>query len=329
MARLVLGLGVSHTPQMSMPSELWASYARHDRKNPNLVYHRRRWEYDDLVAERAADGIAERIGEEAFAGLHARAQTAVATLAETLARVAPDVVVVVGDDHHELFSADSMPTFAVYWGDTVQAIPPEKLWFPEVATAAWALYGDKPETYPCHAGLGEHLIRHLNGSGFDVAQVRAQPPGESIGHTVVLVRNRIMDRAAEPLPVVPLLLNTYFEPNRPTPARCWALGKAVAAAIEAYPEDLRVAVVASGGLSHFVVDEEIDRAVLAAMKDRDEEAIAGLSGEDFVSGTSEAMGWLTVGGACAALDMEVVDYIPAYRTEAGTGCGMAMVRWTR
>ncbi len=328
MAQLVLGLGVSHTPQMSMPSDLWASYARHDRKNPNLIYRRKKWAYEDLVAARAGDGIAERVNEQSFSALHARAQAAVGSLAAGLAEAAPDVVVVVGDDHHEIFAADSMPTFAVYWGETVRAIPPEKFWFPEVATAAWALYGEQPETYPCHAPLGEHLIRSLNRSGFDVAQVRAQPEGQSIGHTVVLVRNRLMDRESEPLPMVPVLLNTYFEPNRPTPARCWELGKGLAAAIEAYPEELRVAVIASGGLSHFVVDEELDRAVLSAMQNRDEEAIAGFSGEDFVSGTSESMGWLAVGGACAKLDMEIVDYIPAYRTEAGTGCGMAMVRWS-
>jgi 3-O-methylgallate 3,4-dioxygenase len=327
MARIVAGLGVSHTPQMSMPSELWASYARHDTRNPNLIFRRKKWAFEDLVAARATEGIAERINEAEFAALHARAQAAVRTLADSLARAAPDVVVVVGDDHHEIFSADSMPTFAVYWGETVTAIPPEKLWFPEVATAKWALYGEREETYPCHPALGEHLIRRLNATGFDVAQVRAQPEGASIGHTVVLVRNRLMDRDRPSLPVVPLLLNTYFEPNRPTPARCWGLGGALAAAIEDYPEDLAVAVVASGGLSHFVVDEEIDRAVLHAMRERDEEAIAALSPEDFVSGTSEALGWLTVGGACAGLSMEVVDYLPAYRTAAGTGCGMAMVRW--
>lgn len=327
MAQLVLGLGVSHTPQMSMPSNLWASYARHDRKNPNLIYERKKWAYDDLVAYRAAEGIAARVNEAEFAALHSRAQAAVGVLARSLADAEPDVVVVVGDDHHELFSEDSMPTFAIYWGDSVRAIPPEKLWFPEVATAAWALYGERPESYPVHAELGSHLISHLNGQGFDIAQVRSQQPGASIGHTVVLVRNRLMDRAAAPVPMVPLLLNTYFEPNRPTPRRCWALGKALAAAIEAYPQDLRVAVVASGGLSHFVIDERIDRALLAAMGERDEAAIDGMSSEDFVSGTSEAMGWLTVGGACARLRMDVVDYLPAYRTEAGTGCGMAMVRW--
>ncbi|MFB6395864.1 hypothetical protein [Polymorphospora lycopeni] len=327
MAQIVLGLGVSHTPQMSMPSNLWASYASNDRKNPNLIYRRKKWAFDDLVAARAGDGITERINEEEFAALHARAQAAVSILANELARAAPDVVVVVGDDHHELFSEDHMPTFAVYWGETVTAIPPEKFWFPEVATAAWALYGEQRETYPCDPALGAHLIRHLNSGGFDVAQIRAQPEGESIGHTVVLVRNRLMDRSKPVLPIVPLLINTYFEPNLPTPQRCWQLGKALRAALEAYPPETRVAVIASGGLSHFVVDETIDRAVLAAMAGRDEAAIAALVPADFVSGTSEAMGWLTVGGACGGLDMDVVDYIPAYRTAAGTGCGMAMVRW--
>ena len=50
--------------------------------------------------------------------------------------------------------------------------------------------------------------------------------------------------------------------------------------------------------------------------------------DDFVSGTSESLCWLTVAGACLDQSMEIVDYVPAYRSPAGTGCAMGMVRWT-
>jgi hypothetical protein len=137
-----------------------------------------------------------------------------------------------------------------------------------------------------------------------------------------------MDRDSDPLPVVPVVINTYFPPNRPNPLRCWQFGQAIKRAIKAYDHDTRVAVIASGGLSHFVVDEELDRRLLDAIGTRDEADIAAMSADDFQHGTSESLCWFTSGGACDELTMELLAYVPAYRTLAGTGCGMAMARWT-
>jgi aromatic ring-opening dioxygenase catalytic subunit (LigB family) len=71
------------------------------------------------------------------------------------------------------------------------------------------------------------------------------PPARHFGHAFGFVIRRLLGDGQ--IPVVPLLLNTFYPPNQPSPARCYALGKALRQAIEAYPEDLRVAVVASGG----------------------------------------------------------------------------------
>src|SRR5262249_60226112 len=103
--------------------------------------------------------------------------------------------------------------------------------------------------------------------------------------------------------------------------------RATGAPVASSPEPLRVAVVATGGLSHFVVDEEIDRAMLAALEANDEAAIAALDPRAYVSGTSESLCWFAIGGACSDKRMETVDYVPGYRTLAGTGCAMGMVRW--
>jgi 3-O-methylgallate 3,4-dioxygenase len=328
LAAIVLGLGISHSPQVSLPPDTWAAYAARD---PNtffpLLYKRKVWQYDDLVRARADQGIAERINEESFAALYDRVQVGVAELASALKQARPDVLVVIGDDHHEVYSADSMPTFAVYWGSDVDSIPPTDI-FPAVRPAAWALFGEKPETYPCHGKLGEHMIIEMNRVGFDVAQLARQPDGVSVGHPFIMVRTRLMDPDAPLTPMVPVLVNTYFPPNRPTPWRCWDFGKALRSVIESFPEDLRVAVIASGGLSHFVVDEDIDRALLAAMQEGDEKKVAALEPEDFESGTSESLCWLVAGGACTHLNMTVVEYAPGYRTAGGTGCAMTMVRWS-
>ena len=328
MAEVVLGIAVSHSPQMSMPGENWAAYAANDHRFP-LIFRGKKWDWDELVAHREPEGIVDQLDLESFRAKADRIDTAVTTLRETLAETAPDVIVIVGDDHHEMFTVNLMPTLTVYWGETVNAIPPpEEKIYETVKPAAWALYGDREEAYTCDAALGQYLLHALNAAGYDAAHMDKQAEGQSIGHTFIVARTRLTDTTKPMPPIVPILVNTYFPPNVPTPSRCYAFGKALKAAIESYPEDLRIAVVATGGLTHFVVDEQLDRSLLDAMMNKDEAAVAALSPDDFVSGTSESLCWLTVAGACLDQSMEIVDYVPAYRSPAGTGCAMGMVRWT-
>jgi hypothetical protein len=126
---------------------------------------------------------------------------------------------------------------------------------------------------------------------------------------------------------VPVLLNTYFPPNQPTPRRCYQLGQALRRTIEAWPSAKRVGIVASGGLSHFFVDEELDRHVLEILAKRDVDAIGALPAAQLESGSSEIRNWLAAAGAVEHLDLEVLDYVPCYRSEAGTGVGMAFAVW--
>ncbi|MBO0693944.1 MAG: hypothetical protein J2P58_13655, partial [Acidimicrobiaceae bacterium] len=106
-------------------------------------------------------------------------------------------------------------------------------------------------------------------------------------------------------------------------------GRAIASAITAWEEDARVAVVCSGGLSHFVVDEELDRDLLDALVKKDADALRSLPRHRLYSATSESLNWVTLGGAMAdvPLQAEVVDYVTGYRSPAGTGGGWAFMRW--
>ena len=67
-----------------------------------------------------------------------------------------------------------------------------------------------------------------------------------------------------PPPTVPIILNTFYPPNQPTAARCVAFGKVLGRAIKNWKDEARVAVIASGGLSHFVIDEALDKLILRA-----------------------------------------------------------------
>src|SRR3546814_11172903 len=104
----------------------------------------------------------------------------------------------------------------------------------------------------------------------------------------------LMDEA-NPLPIVPLALNTYYAPNQPTPRRCYALGQAIRRAVESYPEDIKVAVIASGGLSHFVVDEELDRGLIEASRTTDVAAPPSMAGAEHNSGSRETLNKKTNG----------------------------------
>jgi hypothetical protein len=107
------------------------------------------------------------------------------------------------------------------------------------------------------------------------------------------------------------------------------LGRAIGKAVKAWDGSERVAVIGSGGLSHFVVDEELDKQLLGALERNDEATLSSLPRERLYSATSESLNWVALGGAMGQTDlrMELVDYVPVYRTPAATGGGWAFARW--
>jgi hypothetical protein len=235
---------------------------------------------------------------------------------------------VIGDDQNEWFGPDNQPALCIYWGESVDNLPPPIEKVPPLRRLSyWGLYGDGANrTFPVDAALGRHLVESLTRDfDFDVAHLRVQPRHGPFGHAWSFVHQRLMgDRV---VPVVPVLLNTYYPPNQPTPRRCLRLGRAIRQAIEAWPVRKRVAVVASGGLSHFFVDEELDRHVLDLLAKKDGDALGALPAAQLESGNSEIRNWIATAGAVEHLAMRLVDYVPSYRSEAGSGVGMAFAVW--
>ena len=85
--------------------------------------------------------------------------------------------------------------------------------------------------------------------------------------------------------------------------------------------------MASGGLSHFTVDEELDREVIRALSEKDADALQGLPRRRLNSGNSEIRNWICAGVALEHLDLRCVTYCPGYRTPAGTGTGLCFAQW--
>ena len=88
-------------------------------------------------------------------------------------------------------------------------------------------------------------------------------------------------------------------------------------------------VVASGGLSHFVVDETFDRNIVNAMTDNDFGSVTSYPEGYFQAGSAEIKSWIAAGGAMAGAGLagHLVSYEPLYRTEAGTGSSAAFMVW--
>jgi 3-O-methylgallate 3,4-dioxygenase len=97
MAKIVLGLATSHSPMLCVPSKEWVrSYGAKDQHDPSLGH------YQELYRQNASR-LEPQIILEACQERYEAVQRAMDTMAETLQRVAPDTVVVIGDDHHECF----------------------------------------------------------------------------------------------------------------------------------------------------------------------------------------------------------------------------------
>ncbi len=175
------------------------------------------------------------------------------------------------------------------------------------------------------ADLARHLIEYLIAGEFDVSQSRVLPRSGGEGHAFGFVHRRLMKSGV--VPIVPIALNTYFPPNQPRPGRCVDLGKAISAAVQSWPAKARVGIIASGGMSHFTIDEELDTGILTAIDAGDLVALRSLPVAKLNSGNSEIRNWITVAGAGENLRSNWNDYVPCYRTPAGTGCGMAFATW--
>ncbi|NQU71879.1 MAG: extradiol ring-cleavage dioxygenase [Rhodospirillales bacterium] len=328
MADLVLALATSHSPILGSAVEDFALHGERDKVNPrHLDKEGRPCAYEDLLAS-ADPAIAEALEPDVIARRVEACRQGIARLAETLEQAAPDVLIIVGDDQQEQFLEDNMPAMLVYWGDTIEN---DVLPLPADAPAYWRRARSQfheehtRRTYPVDALHGLRLIEGLIDRGFDISHSRVLPRTQGEGHAFGFVHRRLMGE--QPIPIIPVVLNTYFPPNQPTPERCSDLGGAIADTIKEWDDDARVAIIASGGLSHFTIDEDLDRGIMTAIRDRDGDALRAIPRRKLNSGNSEIRNWITVAAAAESLTPAWQHYEPCYRTSAGTGCGIGFAIW--
>jgi hypothetical protein len=326
MSKIVLGVGTSHTPMLNAPVTDWLKFIERDIVRDHLDRQGNPVTYEQLKAL-APDDIAGHLKPEVLAAKHEKALMEVARLSKTLKNAKLDALIVVGDDQKELYDDSNMPAVLVYRGDAIRNVPLSGYEGSEWNRDALAKYyeTDKPRDYPVNSAFAHHLINHLVESHFDISCADSLKDGYGEGHAFGFVHNRLLTGTV--IPVVPVFLNTYYPPNQPTPERCYLLGQAIRQAVESFAGDLRFGIIASGGLSHFTVDEDFDAEVIAALKSKDAKALAALPRALLNSGNSEIRNWICVAGGTEHLNMQHLEYIPAYRTPAGTGTGLCFAEW--
>jgi len=329
MSEIVLAIGTSHSPLLNSPPEDYPKHAAIDASGRKLLdQDGNPCTYGELLAK-ADPSIRRQIQPDVQAERSARCTANIVRLAREIEDAGLDALIVVGDDQHEQYSDDNMPAILVYWGETIENNP---LRMDEDAPAFWRKARSQfhePETsrhYPVDSKLALHLIEQLMERGFDVSQARRLGRTHGEGHAFGFVHRRMMNDRV--IPIVPIAINTYFPPNQPRPHRCYQLGQAIRAAVESAPGKARVGILASGGLSHFTIDEDLDRGVLEACRRNDGEALSSIPVRKLNSGSSEIRNWIVVAGAAERLNTVWQEYIPCYRSAAGTGCGMGFALWT-
>ncbi|MFV2175481.1 hypothetical protein ACFHW2_34455 [Actinomadura sp. LOL_016] len=326
MAQIVGAVGTSHSPMLLNNPQMWRERAGQDRVNPDL--------FDDAGVHRTFDELAEAAGDRYRDELdlalwerrHTACHTAMDRLAAEVQALDCDAIVVVGDDQGEVFDKSIQPAIGIYWGkewhtDLLDHVPPGQ--FFENVKVGYAM--DDVHVFEGAPDLARDLVTTAVDLNFDITSLEEVPAGRGFGHAYGFVIRRLLGEQS--VPVVPVLLNTYYPPNQPTAARCYDLGRALAEGVRRSASDRKVVFAASGGLSHFVVNEPLDRLVLDAIVAGDAETLRSISQEHLQSGTSEIRNWITIAGAMEGRGVAWHEYVPCYRTHAGTGCGMAFLRW--
>src|SRR5919197_3518300 len=173
MAEIVLGLGTSHTPMLSLPPELWGTYGQRDRNNKELAYPPNGWvlPYEEAEGTRPPEIRDMPRDPETFRAKSAACQTALKALADTVQQAEPDITLIISDDQDEWFFDSLMPTFTVYWGKTVPLMPREVDPGSEIGEYVRKGYGDVAMDVPVASELGRFLIEYLIEHDFDPAHM--------------------------------------------------------------------------------------------------------------------------------------------------------------
>jgi protocatechuate 4,5-dioxygenase beta chain len=231
---------------------------------------------------------------------------------EWMAQAKPDVVIAVYNDHASAFSVELIPTFAL--GCAAEFPPADEGWGPRPVPVVKG-----------HPQLASHIAQSVILDEFDLTIVNKM----EVDHGLTVPLNLMFGSPKEwPCPVIPLAVNVVMFPP-PTGHRCFMLGRAIRKAVQSYPEDLRVLVLGTGGMSHQIsgpraglINTGFDTAFLDNLT-RDPRKLARMPHVEYMREAGaegiEMVMWLVMRGALEDKVNEVYRFytVPASNTAVG------------
>ncbi|MGT2511105.1 DODA-type extradiol aromatic ring-opening family dioxygenase [Cupriavidus basilensis] len=236
------------------------------------------------------------------------------TCAARLAELAPTSVVIVGADHYMLFGTGCLPSYLIGTGDVDGPLD--------------AMPGLKRGVIPNSEALASHIAREGHANGFDWAVARAL----TVDHAIAIPNQLMvqpMREAGHAVGTIPVYLAAGVDPYIRM-ERAIQVGRHIRDAVSAGPEDERVVVIGSGGISHWVgtaemgkVNETFDREILGYAERNDLRVLAALSDEYILAnggnGGMEIRNWACAMGALEGARGETIAYeaVPEWVTGLG------------
>jgi hypothetical protein len=238
-------------------------------------------------------------------------------LADALADAAPDVSLIISADHVNKFFIDNMPAFAIGMFDA----------FSGPFEGRTRNFGMPYRRVPSDFRFARYLIESGLDEGVDWAVIESW----EVDHGFMVPLFKLDPDARHPM--VPIFINCAAPPL-PSPRRCYAVGRWLAGAIARWDVDKRVAIIATGGLSHSVgslqqgwIDVDFDRRFLGDFCAGRGDALAMLSDAEISatgSATGEIRSWIMLAGAFDGRTAEQVMYEPI--KGFATGCAQCLIR---
>ena len=231
---------------------------------------------------------------------------------EWMAEAKPDVVIAIYNDHASAFSVEIIPTFAL--GCAAEFPPADEGWGPRPVPVVKG-----------HPELASHIAQSVILDEFDLTIVNKM----EVDHGLTVPLNLVFGSPKEwPCPVIPLAVNVVQYPP-PTGHRCFMLGKAIAKAVASYPEDLKVVVFGTGGMSHQIsgpraglINSKFDKAFLDNLS-KDPQKLVRMPHLEYMREAGaegiEMVMWLVMRGALHDKVEEVYRFytVPASNTAVG------------
>lgn len=229
---------------------------------------------------------------------------------ERLKELRIDTVISIGSDHYCLFGPSCLPSALIGIGDVDGPVEP------------WL--GIPRAPLPTNSGLARHILETGFRDGIDWASAKNM----CVDHATMIPYHYSVEPAGR-IAVIPVYLNTAVDPVIPT-LRAFKIGQSMGNAVRSWNGGERVAILGTGGISHWVgmaemgkINLEFDQKVIRWAQEGNADALIALDDAETLAnagnGALEIKNFVCAMGAFPDSKAQLIAYEPVYEWIAGCG----------